>query len=71
MMWRKSCSRCRGDLVLDSDYHGPYVSCIQCGNVLNDRQHRALLLRATRVLPGGSLGAERSLVPTAAGGPDA
>jgi hypothetical protein len=71
MMWRKSCSRCRGDLVLDSDYHGPYVSCIQCGNVLSDQQHRALLLRAKRVFPEESLGAERSLAPTAAGGPDA
>jgi len=35
MMWLKSCPRCHGDLVLDSDYYGSYVSCIQCGASLN------------------------------------
>lgn len=71
MMWRKSCPRCRGDLVLDSDYYGQYVSCIQCGNILNDRQHRSLLQRSTRVLPSTSPGAVERAVVTGAGVPEA
>lgn len=38
MMWLKSCPRCRGDLMLDSDYYGHYVSCIQCGASLDKSQ---------------------------------
>jgi len=71
MMWRKSCSRCRGDLVLDSDYHGPYVSCIQCGNVLSDQQRRSLLLRSTRVLPRTTPAGAAEVIPTGAGALDA
>jgi hypothetical protein len=44
MMWLKSCPRCRGDLVLDSDYYGNYVSCIQCGASL-DRSQQSILER--------------------------
>jgi hypothetical protein len=36
MMWLKSCPRCHGDLLLDSDYYGPSVSCIQCGHTLQE-----------------------------------
>ena len=42
MMWLKSCPRCRGDLVLDSDYYGRYVSCIQCGASLDKSQQGIL-----------------------------
>jgi hypothetical protein len=42
MMWLKSCPRCRGDLVLDSDYYANYVSCIQCGASL-DKSHKTIL----------------------------
>jgi len=35
MMWLKACPRCRGDMVMDSDYYGPSVSCIQCGYTLD------------------------------------
>lgn len=31
MLWLKTCPRCHGDLVLESDIHGQYASCIQCG----------------------------------------
>lgn len=47
MLWRKSCPRCRGDLVIESDFYGAYVSCIQCGNILGERQGRSLLHRST------------------------
>jgi len=42
MMWLKACPRCRGDMILDSDYYGHYVSCIQCGASL-DKSKRSLL----------------------------
>ena len=30
--WKfKSCPRCRGDLLIDHDYHGWYEQCLQCG----------------------------------------
>ncbi len=45
MMWLKSCPRCRGDLVLDSDYYGNYVSCIQCGASLDKSQKTILQQR--------------------------
>ena len=70
MMWRKSCPRCRGDLVLDSDHYGQYVSCIQCGNILSDRQHRSLLQPSTRVLPRPSPGAVEHAVVAGAGVPE-
>lgn len=44
MMWPKACPRCQGDLFLDSDYYGNYVSCIQCGYAL-DKSDRSLLAR--------------------------
>ena len=45
MMWLKACPRCRGDLVLDSDYYGNYVSCIQCGASLDKSQKSVLQQR--------------------------
>jgi hypothetical protein len=42
MMWLKSCPRCRGDLMLDSDYYGHYVSCIQCGASLDKSQQNVV-----------------------------
>jgi hypothetical protein len=51
MLWRKCCPRCRGDLVLDSDFYGPYVSCIQCGNILGEQRKRFLPPRTTPRLP--------------------
>lgn len=42
MMWQKACPRCGGDLFLDSDLSGYFVSCIQCGNVLSEAQGQAL-----------------------------
>jgi len=33
----KSCPRCKGDLLVDWDYHGRYLECLQCG-YLSDLQ---------------------------------
>ena len=27
----KECSRCGGDLFLERDHYGTYITCIQCG----------------------------------------
>lgn len=42
MIWTKSCPRCRGDLILESDVHGSFVSCLQCGGILSSAGERAL-----------------------------
>lgn len=44
MMWLKSCSRCKGDLIEESDAYGLFVSCVQCGNYVADSEIRALKL---------------------------
>ncbi|MCH8826816.1 MAG: hypothetical protein J4O08_06800 [Chloroflexi bacterium] len=31
MVWLKSCRRCGGDLYMETDQFGSYVSCFQCG----------------------------------------
>lgn len=43
MIWHKTCPRCNGDLVLELDLHGDYISCVQCGGILSERQKLKLL----------------------------
>ncbi len=31
MVWLKDCPRCSGDLYVDQDQYGSFVSCLQCG----------------------------------------
>ena len=31
MFWLKGCPRCCGDLYVDQDQYGSFVSCLQCG----------------------------------------
>lgn len=69
MLWRKSCPRCRGDLVMESDFYGQYVSCIQCGNILGERQGRSLLDRSTVEILRPSSGGVRRVVPENADAP--
>lgn len=33
-MWLKHCPKCGGDLYLDRDGDGQYVSCLQCGRMI-------------------------------------
>ena len=33
MVLFKSCERCSGDRVEESDHEGPYVICLACGHV--------------------------------------
>ena len=32
MYWLKGCDKCGGDLYLEKDRFGSYISCIQCGS---------------------------------------
>ena len=44
MYWLKGCEKCGGDLYLESDKFGSYVSCLQCGAIrldFDERQHAA------------------------------
>ncbi len=55
MMWLGACPRCRGDLHLDSDHFGKFVSCLQCGTILNKSQEHSLrVLDIARRFLGGS-----------------
>ena len=40
MCWLKACPRCHGDLLEINDSGDRYVSCIQCGRLLNAVQAR-------------------------------
>ncbi len=31
MFWFKQCPRCCGDLFIDQDQYGSFVTCMQCG----------------------------------------
>lgn len=31
MFWFKQCPRCTGDLFVEEDQYGSFVTCIQCG----------------------------------------
>ena len=31
MFWFKQCPRCSGDLVVENDQYGTFISCMQCG----------------------------------------
>jgi hypothetical protein len=42
MFWLKKCPRCRGDLISESDVHGAYVSCLQCGHMLSAAEEASL-----------------------------
>jgi hypothetical protein len=46
MFWLKKCPRCRGDLIGESDVHGAFVSCLQCGHLLTAAEEAALCGKA-------------------------
>ncbi len=37
----KECPRCGGDIHCDSDVHGKYFSCMQCGYLKDVNENRA------------------------------
>ena len=36
MFWFKGCRKCSGDLYMEDDIYGTYVSCLQCGAIAAD-----------------------------------
>lgn len=55
MMWLGACPRCRGDLHLELDHFGEFISCLQCGAILNESQEGSLRALATARRLFGSL----------------
>ena len=53
MFWLKGCPRCSGDLYVDQDQYGPFVTCIQCGfsKGVTSQPGQSLLIMAEPVLP--------------------
>jgi hypothetical protein len=62
MMWRGACPRCRGDLHLELDHFGEFVSCLQCGTILNDSQEGSLRALATARRSFGSHGSRSAIL---------
>ena len=50
MIKSKGCKRCRGDLFLERDEYGVYVSCIQCGAIYAERAERDIRRSNSRLL---------------------
>ena len=50
MLHLKSCPRCRGDLYEESDHHGVYIGCCQCGAELSPEQEQTLRMNVQRKL---------------------
>jgi hypothetical protein len=42
MIWLRSCPRCHGDLTVESDIYGRYLSCLQCGGEIDEAEIRRL-----------------------------
>jgi reverse gyrase len=38
VIYVKACPRCRGDVFTERDHQGCYLTCLQCGHVLNERE---------------------------------
>ena len=59
MFWFKSCPRCGGDLYADSDFHGPYITCLQCSHYLTAAEQAKLRLARAKAALNKLAGAER------------
>ena len=53
MFWLKACPRCCGDLHVDNDQYGSFVSCLQCGlnREICSQPGEPLQISADAVLP--------------------
>lgn len=45
--WFKECPRCNGDLREEADIYGRYLSCVQCGYILNQTEEVRLITDGT------------------------
>ncbi len=60
MIKLKACPKCHGDLYLERDQYGRYMSCLQCGYL------RELLGHLPEKLPGISLSEQTRQTPAEA-----
>ncbi len=56
MLWCRDCPRCSGDLVSQSDIYGEFISCLQCGCILSERQGPTARLRRSLRTAGKIIG---------------
>ncbi len=56
MFWLKKCPRCHGDLISESDVHGAFISCLQCGHLLTAAEEQAIRSAAERSKHSGDAG---------------
>jgi uncharacterized membrane protein YvbJ len=54
MFWLKQCPQCGGDLLDESDVHGSYISCLQCGRTLTVAEEQALRRTARNAATKGA-----------------
>ena len=52
MFWSKACKRCSGDVFLNNDHYGHYVSCIKCGAVIVESEDNIPLTSIIEILEG-------------------
>ncbi|GEM_PF-410347 len=43
MIWFKACPRCGGEISVEKDAYGTYLSCLQCGYCLSKEEAAALV----------------------------
>ncbi len=60
MIKLKACPKCHGDLYLEKDQYGRYLSCLQCGYLME------LLEKVPEELPKISLSEQSRRTPTEA-----
>lgn len=51
MLYLKSCPRCTGDINADSDTHGTFLKCLQCGFSKDLSPDMAARLFGRRITP--------------------
>jgi hypothetical protein len=51
MLYLKSCPRCQGDINADSDTHGMFLKCLQCGFSKDLTPAMALKVFGQRTVP--------------------
>ena len=40
MLYLKSCPKCRGDILSDSDHVGAFLKCLQCSYTVNETTYK-------------------------------
>ena len=43
MYWLNSCGKCQGDLYGSNDSYGSFISCLQCGSYLTEREEAEIM----------------------------